>query len=81
MPIVPDPAPGIDPGEVQDVIRALAELSSNQRAAVLLSDLEGMPAREVAMLLGIAAATVRVHRFRGRRRLRELLGVEEVVDD
>jgi DNA-directed RNA polymerase specialized sigma24 family protein len=48
---------------------------------VLLSDLEGMPAREVAMLLGIAAATVRVHRFRGRRRLRELLGVEEVVDD
>jgi RNA polymerase sigma-70 factor (ECF subfamily) len=78
VPAPPDPAPGIDPGEVQDVIRALATLSPNQRAAVLLSDLEGLPAREVGALLGVSAATVRVHRFRGRHRLRELLGNEEV---
>jgi RNA polymerase sigma-70 factor (ECF subfamily) len=81
MPTAPDPVPGVDPGEVQDVIRALARLSPNQRAAVLLSDLEGLPAREVATLLGVSAATVRVHRFRGRHRLRELLGTEEVDDD
>ncbi len=80
-PIAPDPSPGVDPGEVQDVIRALAVLSPNQRAAVLLSDLEGFPTREVATLLGVSAATVRVHLFRGRHRLRDLLGTEEVVDD
>jgi len=77
----PDPAPGLDPGEIQDVIRALAILSRNQRAAVLLHDLEGFPGPEVARLLGMSAATVRVHLFRGRRRLRELLGSEEVDDD
>jgi DNA-directed RNA polymerase specialized sigma24 family protein len=27
VPAMPDPVPGIDPGEIQDVIRALAELS------------------------------------------------------
>jgi RNA polymerase sigma-70 factor, ECF subfamily len=81
LPIVPDPAPGLDPGEIQDVIRALATLSRNQRAAVLLHDEEGFPASEVAKLLGMAVPTVRVHLFRGRRRLRELLGAEEEIDD
>jgi RNA polymerase sigma-70 factor (ECF subfamily) len=81
LPAAPDPVPGLDPGEIQDVIRALAVLSPNQRAAVLLHDLEGFPGREVAALLGISAATVRVHLFRGRGRLRELLGTEEDDDD
>lgn len=81
LPAEPDPVPGIDPGEVVDVIRALALLSPNQRAAVLLHDLEGFTAPEVATLLGMSAATVRVHLFRGRRRLRELLGTEEDVDE
>ena len=80
-PTAPDPVPGIDPGELQDVIRALAILSPNQRAAVLLHDLEGFSGLEVARLLGISAATARVHAFRGRRRLRELLGREEDDDD
>lgn len=80
-PPAPDPVPGLDPGEIQDVIRALATLSPNQRAAVLLHDLEGFSGLEVARLLGISAATARVHMFRGRRRLRELLGAEEDDDD
>ena len=80
-PSAPDPVPGLDPGEIQDVIRALAVLSPNQRAAVLLHDLEGFPAREIAPLLGMSAATVRVHLFRGRHRLRDLLGTEEADDD
>ena len=80
-PVTPDPVPGLDPGEVQDVIRALAILSPNQRAAVLLHDLEGFPSREVGRLLGMSAATARVHAFRGRHRLRELLGTEEDGDD
>jgi len=74
----PDRVPGVDPGEIADVIRALAALSPRQRAAVLLHDAEGYSGPEVARLLGTSAATVRVHVFRGRRRLRELLGTEEV---
>jgi RNA polymerase sigma-70 factor, ECF subfamily len=76
-PAMPDPVPGIDPSEIQDLIRGLALLSANQRAAVLLHDLEGFTSPEVARLLGMTAATVRVHLFRGRRRLREALGAEE----
>jgi RNA polymerase sigma-70 factor (ECF subfamily) len=76
-PAMPDVVPGIDPGEIQDVIRGLTLLSPNQRAAVLLHDLEGFTGPEVGRLLGMAAATVRVHLFRGRRRLREALGVGE----
>ena len=80
-PHVPEPAPGIDPGEVQDVLKALGALSTNQRAAVLLHDEEGFTGPEVGRLLGMSAATVRVHLFRGRRRLRALLGSEEEIND
>jgi RNA polymerase sigma-70 factor (ECF subfamily) len=80
-PVMPDLVPGLDPGEIQDVIRALAQLSPNQRAAVLLYDLEGFTGPEVGRLLGMSAATVRVHLFRGRRRLRETLGAGEDDDD
>lgn len=81
LPPAPDPVPGLDPVEIQAIVHALAELSPNQRAAVLLHDEEGFTAPEVARLLGMAAATVRVHLFRGRRRLRVLLGTQEEVDD
>jgi DNA-directed RNA polymerase specialized sigma24 family protein len=33
---------------------------------------------EVAHRMGVAEPTVRVHLYRGRKRLRELLGTEEV---
>ena len=77
----PDPVPGIDPVDVQDVLSALWTLSPNQRAAVVLHDQEGFTAPEVGRLIGISAATVRVHLFRARRRLREVLGGEEDRDD
>jgi RNA polymerase sigma-70 factor (ECF subfamily) len=77
VPTSPDPIPGLDPVEVQEILGALQTLSRNQRAAVLLHDQEGFTAPEIGRLLGLAAATVRVHLFRGRRRLRELLGEEE----
>jgi RNA polymerase sigma-70 factor, ECF subfamily len=80
-PQLPDQAPGIDPGEVLDVLKALGVLSTNQRAAVLLHDEEGFTGPEVGRLLGMSAATVRVHLFRGRRRLRTLLGSEEEIID
>jgi RNA polymerase sigma factor (sigma-70 family) len=76
----PDPSPGIDPFAVQEILTALARLSPNQRAAVLLHDEEGFTGPEVGRLLGMSAATVRVHLFRGRKRLRALLSTEEDSD-
>jgi RNA polymerase sigma-70 factor (ECF subfamily) len=67
----------IEVPDLVDLIRALETLPTNQRAAVILHDEEGYSAREVAQLLGISPATVRVHLHRGRKRLRESLGSEE----
>jgi RNA polymerase sigma-70 factor (ECF subfamily) len=81
VPSTPDPVPGLEPGELHDVLRALATLSANQRASVLLHDSEGFTSAEIGRMLGISAATARVHAFRARRRLRELLGTREDADD
>lgn len=61
------------PEPPNDLIAALAELSPNQRQALLLRHYAGYPTREVARILGSSAATVRVHLSQGRRRLRRLL--------
>jgi RNA polymerase sigma-70 factor, ECF subfamily len=61
-----------------ELLRALRQLSPNQRAAVVLRYEADLPIDEVARRMGIAAPTVRVHLHRGRARLRELLGAEEV---
>jgi RNA polymerase sigma-70 factor, ECF subfamily len=57
----------------RDLVVALGTLSERQRAAVVLHDAGGYPAREVARIVGSTEAAVRVHLMRGRRRLRELL--------
>ncbi len=60
---------------------ALARLSPRRRAVVVLHEIEGMPAREVARLLGIAEVTVRWHLLTARRELASVLlaGVAEEV--
>jgi RNA polymerase sigma-70 factor (ECF subfamily) len=57
----------------RDLVVALGALSERQRAAVVLHDAAGYPAREVAKIVGSTEAAVRVHLMRGRRRLRDLL--------
>ena len=77
---------GADPGEPggpggpggrleisADMAAAMAVLSPQQRAAVVLHHLEDLPVAEVARVLGCSAATVKVHLHRGRTRLAELL--------
>jgi RNA polymerase sigma-70 factor, ECF subfamily len=66
-----------DAPDLVDLLRALQTLPAKQRAAIILHDEEGYPAAEVARLIGVSPATVRVHLHRGRKRLRELLGSEE----
>ena len=62
-----------DPPEVGELMKALRQLSPNQRAAVVLRYEADLPVEEVARRMGTAAPTVRVHVHRARKRLRELL--------
>lgn len=56
--------------EVRQVAQALRELSDDDRAIVVLRDIEGLPTREAARILGISegAAKVRLHRAHARLR-------------
>jgi RNA polymerase sigma factor (sigma-70 family) len=70
--------PTMDPGyEMQEpsarLVSALARLSPNQRAALVLHYHAGYPTKEIAGILGASAATVRVHLSKGRKRLRRIL--------
>ena len=67
-----------DPTGTGELLRALRRLSPNQRAAIVLRYEADLPVAEVARRMGVAASTVRVHLYRGRARLREILGAEEV---
>lgn len=66
--------------DADEVMVALRRLSTNQRAAVVLHYYVDLSVREVAWVLGITPATVKVHLFRARGRLRALLGGEEEPD-
>jgi RNA polymerase sigma-70 factor (ECF subfamily) len=57
------------------VLDALAQLPPEQRAALVLVDMEGYPVADVAEMLGCAVGTVKSRCSRGRARLAGLLGV------
>jgi len=71
---------GADAGVLTSVMvhRALAALSTEQRAAVTAVDLQGYSVADAARLLGIAEGTVKSRCARGRARLAVLLGGEPV---
>jgi RNA polymerase sigma-70 factor (ECF subfamily) len=62
-----------------DVDGAIRRLPGAQRAAIVLHYYEDRPLAEVAMILGCAEPTARVHLHRGRNRLRELLDEDDDV--
>jgi RNA polymerase sigma-70 factor (ECF subfamily) len=76
----PDDRVAVEAPDLVDLIRALDDLPPRQRAAVILHDEEGYPIADVARLIGIAPATVRVHLHRARKRLRTVLATEEVEE-
>jgi len=69
--------PQPDPEQGRRLRQALATLPARQRSAVLLHVWMGYSFREVGEALGVSEATARVHAFRGRETLRELLGSPE----
>jgi RNA polymerase sigma-70 factor (ECF subfamily) len=74
------PAPGDDsdlPAIGIDLVRALGQLTEQQRACVVLRDVAGLSSPEIAAVLGTTAGTVRVQLFRSRRTLRHLLEADD----
>ena len=57
--------------------RALAKLGERQASAFVLTQVEGYSASEAAGIMGLAESTARSNLRHARRRLRELLEVEE----
>ena len=63
---------------IQATVRAALEtLPPRRRAAIVLHELDGLPVREVARLLGIGEVTVRWHLLAARRELAGVLGKED----
>ena len=82
-PVEQHPAPFVDPADAVEEDRQMSQiwsevesLSPKQRAAVLLSSREGLSTKEVAGVLGMSEATVRVHLHRAFQTLRRRLGTE-----
>lgn len=67
-----------DAGEVMDVERALATLPEGSRHVVILQAVYGYSHEEVADMLGIAVGTCKAQLHRGRKLLRERLGLAEL---
>jgi RNA polymerase sigma-70 factor (ECF subfamily) len=67
-------APAYDHDTAMVVRQALAQLPYEQRACLVLVDLEGYAVAEVAQMLGVAEGTIKSRCSRGRARLATLLG-------
>ena len=65
---VPDESPSAD-----DLVRALQQLSFNQRSALVMRELEGRSYAEIGEILGLQVSAVETLLFRARRALREQL--------
>jgi RNA polymerase sigma-70 factor (ECF subfamily) len=80
-PVERAPAPFVDPVESVETDRrmsqlwsAVEQLSPQQRAAVLLQCKEGLATKEIAVVLSLSEATVRVHLHRALATLRKRVG-------
>ena len=68
----PTPVGGGDV-DVQELVRAVGALSFNQRAALVMRELEGRTYAEIAEVLEVSTSAVETLLFRARRALREQL--------
>nr|WP_245665829.1 RNA polymerase sigma factor SigM [Actinoplanes subtropicus] len=69
-PSAPEPAAPPEDHETKLVVRqALADLPAEQRAAIVLVDVQGYPVAEAAEILGVAEGTIKSRCARGRARM------------
>ena len=59
--------------------RALGQLSGQQRASLLLRELEDLSFQEIAVTLGCQEVTARVHYHRGREKMKKMLVEAEAL--
>lgn len=79
-----DPSPEatlLDAERRAELLATVERLPERQRAVVVLSQFEGHATRDVAAMLDLSEATVRVHLFRAIRSLRRLLGAGHWFDN
>jgi len=67
LPAIEGPEPGVVTRD--RLFRAMAKISPQQRAVLVLKYTEDLSTQEIAGLLGMSASTVRVHLHRARRKL------------
>jgi RNA polymerase sigma-70 factor (ECF subfamily) len=75
---IADTSAALDGGDVMDMEKALASLPKGSRHVVVLQAVYGYSHEEVAELLGIAVGTCKAQLHRGRKLLRERLGMPEL---
>lgn len=83
-----DPSPDRDP-ELRaaaallrrDIETALRRLPDRLRTVLVLRDVYDLAHEEIAEILGITEGAAKVRLHRARRRLRELVGPDEITDD
>lgn len=83
-PTVPLPEEGLEPAApgdamadrelAMDIEEALGTLPDDQRAAIVLVDIQGFPVADAAIALGVAEGTIKSRCARGRAKLAGLLG-------
>jgi RNA polymerase sigma-70 factor (ECF subfamily) len=74
-PVDPKAESAIDSAALRPEIRAALDgLPKEFRAAIVLSDIEGMSMPEVSEVLGVPVGTVKSRVFRGRRLMAQRLG-------
>lgn len=74
---IADVTAAADSGEVMDLEKALATLPEGSRHVVVLQAVYGYSHEEVAEMLGVAVGTCKAQLHRGRKLLRERLGLPE----
>jgi RNA polymerase sigma-70 factor (ECF subfamily) len=81
-PAGPEPAAPVQDHDTALVVRqALADLPAEQRAAIVLIDVQGYPVAEAAEILGVAEGTIKSRCARGRARMALALGGSLRGDD
>lgn len=73
-----DSSVAADSGDVMDIEAAIASLPAGSRHVVVLQAVYGYSHEEVAEMLGIAVGTCKAQLHRGRKLLRERLGLSEL---
>lgn len=71
--LMPEPGSGTDEGALIDMQRALASLSTDHRAVIVLVGLEQVSYQEAAEILGVPIGTVMSRLTRARSQLRAIL--------